>query len=112
MARRKRQLVLMGAVTAESSSGGSGMPPLGSLKEVFKLLADFNTCTDGSPDKGTGTRLLHGPGFVIEVATALDPVSQGIITINDEDIALPVLFRLCRSVGWRMMDMESGRTFG
>lgn len=111
MARRKRQLVLMGAVTAEAGSGG-GMPPLGTLKEVFKTLADFNTSTDGSPDKGTGTRLLHGPGFVIEVATALDPVSQGIVTINDEDIALPVLFRLCRFVGWRMMDMESGRTFG
>lgn len=108
MARRKRQLVLTGA----APTSGSGLVPLGSLKQVINILSDFNTGIDGSADKGTGVRLLHGPGFVVELPTSLDPVSQGLVTINDEDIAMGVLFRICKTLGWRMTDMETGRTFG
>ena len=106
MARRKRQLVLTG------SDPGSGLEPLGTFKEVASYLGDFNTATDGSPDKGTGMRLFFGPGFVIELPTSGDKIVQGMVSLNDEDIALPVLFRMCRKLGWRMTDMESGRTFG
>jgi len=88
------------------------MTPLGSQKDVIRIFSNFNTGTDGSPDKGTGTRLFHGPGFVVEIATSLDPVSQAVVTINDEDIAMGVLFRMCKATGWKMMDMETGRTFG
>jgi hypothetical protein len=86
--------------------------PLGSLASVFEQFRDFNTGLDGSPDRGTGVRLLHGPGFVVEIPTSLDPVSQAMVTINDEDIALPVLFRLCRFLNWRLTDLETNRSFG
>jgi hypothetical protein len=88
------------------------MSPLGAIAEVMSALAEFNTGIDGTPDRGTGVRLLHGPGYVVEVPTSLDPVSQVLVTINDEDIAMSVLFRLCKKLGWRMTDMETGRTFG
>lgn len=107
MARSKRQLVLMGAAGA-----GGAMTPLGSLRQVRERLGSFNTASDGSPGKGMGTEMSHGPGFVVEIATSLDPVSQAIVTINDEDIAMVVLFRMCKAMGWKMMDMETGRTFG
>ncbi len=91
---------------------GGAMTPLGTLREVRERLAGFNTSMDGSPPRGMGTELLHGPGLIVEIATSLDPVSQAIVTINDEDIAMAVLFRMCKSQGWKMMDMETGRTFG
>lgn len=88
------------------------MTPLGSLKQVRERLASYNTSHDGSITRNTATELLHGPGIVVEIATSLDPVSQAIVTLNDEDIGLPVLFRMCRALGWKMMDMETGRSFG
>lgn len=106
MARQRRQLVMMGA-----SIGGTTVP-LGDLSAVMASLLNFNTGTDGTGDKGTGIRLLHGPGYVVELPTSLDPVGQALVTINDEDIALAVLFRICKKMSWRMMDMESGRSFG
>jgi hypothetical protein len=95
-----------------ASGPGGAMTPLGSLRQVRESLANFNTCTDGSPGRGMGTELLHGPGLIVEIATSLDPVSQAIVTLNDEDIAMAVLFRMCKAMGWKMMDMETGRTFG
>ena len=106
MARRKRQLVLTGA------NPGGTLEPLGTFKEVAAHLNDFNTSTDGSPDKGSGMRLFFGPGFVIELPTSGEKLTQGMVSLNDDDIALPVLFRMCRKLGWRMTDIESGRTFG
>ncbi len=88
------------------------MTPLGSLRQVRERLANFNTSHDGSIARNTATEILHGPGLVVEIATSLDPVSQAIVTLNDEDIALPVLFRMCKAHGWKMMDMDTGRTFG
>ncbi len=97
-------------MTGASDTGT--MAPLGDLLSVIDSLSNFNTGMDGTADKGMGVRLLHGPGYVVELPTSLNPVSQALVTINDEDIALAVLFRICKKMGWRMMDMESGRSFG
>jgi predicted dinucleotide-binding enzyme len=56
--------------------------------------------------------LLHGPGMIVELATAQDPVQQAMVTVTDDDIAWPVLSRLCKAVGWKMVDVETGRMFG
>lgn len=105
MAKRGRQLVLM-------RQGPPGaMPPLGTLREVRTKLAAYNTAPDGGPGKAGGTEILYGPGLVIEVPTTLDSVTQAIVTMQDEDIAWPVLARLCKALGWTMMDMETGRMF-
>jgi hypothetical protein len=49
---------------------------------------------------------------VIELPTSVDPVTQGMVSVNDEDVALPVLFRICRTLKWRMTDLETGMSFG
>ena len=89
-----------------------GPEPLGTRKRLLETLACFNTGPDGSPPTNTGTEVLYGPGMVIELPTTTDSVAQAIASINDEDIALPVLMKLCKQLSWRMMDIESGRMFG
>ena len=99
--RGKRQLVLMAHEGA-----------LGSMPEVLRILARFNTGVDGGPPKALGTTLLHGPGFILEVPASADEVTQAIVHATDEELALPVLMRLCKAQRWKMIDLESGRSFG
>ncbi len=106
---RKRQLILVNP--DPDAEPGDPMRPLGSYKKVYEVLGRFNTAVDGS-ERSTGTDVLYGPGFVVEVAQGLDDVSQAVIVVQDEETAWPVLSRLCRQTGWRMTDMETGRTFG
>ena len=95
-----------------SPKDGGGMNTLGTPKEFRSTLADFNTGPDGGPPGTMGTEFFHGPGISVELATGQDLVTQAIVSISDEDIAWPVLGRLCKRTGWKMMDMESGRIFG
>lgn len=107
MARSKRrQIVFM------RPGDGGALTPLGSRKEVEDALARFNTARDGSEPKGMGTLMLYGPGMTVELPTSFDTVSQLMASVNDEDIAWPVLVRMCRDLQWQMMDVESGRVFG
>jgi hypothetical protein len=110
---RKRQIILMRAV--ENAKPGE-MEPIGSIKEVVRDLAPFNTAPDGSGPDGLGERLgmamLYGPGFVAEVPTGNDEISQIMVSVTDEDFAWSVLMRMCRGAGLKMMDPETGRTFG
>ncbi len=105
---RKRQIVLMRA----KREGQAEMEPLGTAPEVLAALAPFNTAPDGAPGGAIGTVTLHGPGMMILMATTQPKVLQLMANLTDEEIALPVLMRACKSLGWSMMDMESGRTFG
>ncbi len=104
-----RQIVLMKAQTAP---GDAALAPLGTRQEVIAALARFNTAPDGSPPRAAGTEVLWGPGITVEIPTGLDPVSQAIVTMHDDDIAWPILQRLCKALGWRMVDLETGRSFG
>lgn len=101
-----RQLVL---IPAPDDEGGAAT--LGTRRDVVRSLARFNTRPDGSPD---GSSIVHGPGFRGELPMCEDgdDVSQILVTIVEEEIAWPVLSRLCRGLDWRMMDPDSGRTFG
>ncbi|MBM4107811.1 MAG: hypothetical protein FJ255_03210 [Phycisphaerae bacterium] len=102
---RRRQLVLM-----NPSDGGPAT--LGALKDLRATLGRYNTGGDGTgPDAG-GVEILHGPGFTCEVATAQPVVQQVLVSLLDEDIAWPVLSRLCKAEKWKMMDVETGRMFG
>lgn len=111
---RKRQIVLLKA--SEASKPGASLEPIGAIKDIVRDFAPFNTAPDGSGPNGLGERLglavLHGPGFVVEVPTGNDEVSQVMVSVTDEDFAWAVLMRLCRAAGLKMMDPESGRTFG
>lgn len=113
---RKRSVVIMKSVDGQ-------MEPLGFLRHVAAALGKYNIAPDGSGPAGFGERMgtgvLFGPGMVVEVALN-DPtitgdgpeIAQVLVTITDEDFAFPVLLRLCRGMGWRMVDPDSGRSFG
>ena len=113
---KKRQIILLKATESGKAGGGGGMEPLGSVREVIDALAPFNCAPDGSGQDGWGDRLglamLHGPGFVVEVPTGNDEVTQLMVTVTDEDFAWAVLVRLCRTLSLKMMDPDTGRTFG
>lgn len=105
---------------APSPTGGQGaMIPLGAFAEVVAALARFNVAPDTSGPRGFGNApgvcVLFGPGFIMEIpgdGSPRDDVNQVMTTVTDEDFAWPVLIRLCKSLGWRMLDAETGRTFG
>jgi hypothetical protein len=102
---RLRQLVLV-------NPGDGGTEPLGTLPEVRATFERFNTSGDGTGADAGGVEVLHGPGFTCEVATGLPAVRQVLVHLLDEDLAWPVLSRLCKSRRWKMMDVETGRMFG
>lgn len=113
---KKRIIVL---TRFASNLPGAAMVPLGTFGEVVKSLANFNVSPDTSGPRGFGSSpgvaVLYGPGFIMEVpgdGSPREDVNQIMTTVTDEDFAWPVLSRLCKSLGWRMMDAESGRTFG
>lgn len=106
---RKRQIVLMKA--RRPGAEASEMSPLGSAADVVAALSNYNTGPDGGPP-GLGTMTMYGPGMVVLMPTTQKTITQLIAHLTDEEIALPVLLRACKALGWAMMDMESGRTFG
>lgn len=108
--RKKRQLVFLKPRDPRDLT--EGYSPLGSFADVEAALAPFNTATDGSPGSSMGTRFFYGPGLVIEVPTGMDTITQALVTVLDDDFALPVLMRICRTLGWKMQDTESGQMFG
>lgn len=101
-----RQLVLLPAPTESGEAGA-----LGSLRRLLDELARYNTTPDGSAEN---VGVAFGPGFRVELPFVgdRDPVAQALITITEDDNAWPVLFRMCREQDWRLMDAQSGRTFG
>lgn len=103
-----RQIILFQPNDPEDAT--SGMAELGSPRSVERKLRPFNIAPDGA--KGAlGTTSLYGPGLVIEVPSAADVINQLMANVDDEETAWPVLARICRELGWKLMDPESGRTF-
>ena len=105
---KKRQLVL---TRPPVTKGDPTIVPLGSRKDVINALAVYNTAPDGSK-RNTGMEVLWGPGMVLEFPAAADEVGQVMITVSDEEIAWPVLQRLSKNLGWMLVDLETGRSFG
>jgi len=103
-------LVLINPQDPENPSAGS--VPLGSEREVCDALARFNTAVDGAEVKRLGTMVLHGPGYTIEYAMGHDQIMQAMVVVNNMDFGYPVLSKLCKSLGWKMQDTDSGQIFG
>lgn len=87
--------------------------PLGTFKEVVSALSAYNTGPDGSRAVES-FGVLYGPGFTVQLPMVGpdDPVGQLMVSFQEEDVAWPVLTRICRGLGWKMMDPKTGRTFG
>lgn len=111
---RHRQLVLLKPAPSPDGTVVADLDDLGTMGEVLAVFAAFNTSADGSGAGPSGSALLYGPGMVVEIPTPpdRDPVRQAMITVKDEDLAWSVLWRLCRKHGWKMMDTETGQSFG
>lgn len=106
---KRRQLILS---RSRKDAGADGaLPALGSQKEVIALLAPYNTAPDGGAP-GLGAIILWGPGMTMTLATTQPQVAQLLVHMTDEDIAMPVLMRACKALGWAMTDLETGRSFG
>lgn len=110
-----RQVVLVKVIKMEDEEAPSilNSVPLGSYKQVVEALGAFNTYTDGSKSPET-FGVLYGPGFMVQMPMVgpNDLVTQVGVSMQEEDIAWPVLMRVCRRLGWKMMDPQSGRMFG
>lgn len=105
---KRRQLALMRSPPA----AGTGVSPLGNLRQVVEELARYNTAPDGSPGDGMGLSRLYGPGMVLDVPSNGESIAQAMVTITEEEIAWPVLSRICKELRWKMVDLETGRAFG
>ncbi len=108
----KRLLVL---VPAPANGPNGPLPPtgiLGTVREIRAKLASFNTASDGGTKKSLGTEILYGPGILVELPSGQDEVNQALVTLVEEDIAWPVLMRLCRTQNWALQDPSTGRIFG
>lgn len=99
--------MLLGPATGDVQDSASA--PLGRLSSVLATLANFNTSSEAEPDFQQPTVRLYGPGMTMELPTAGEALTQAIISVHDETTAWPVLERLGRTTGWRLVDMESGR---
>ena len=101
----------MHCMTVSLAQGGEGLGTVWGVELATEMLADANISTDGAPDT---IGVLYGPGIIVQMPMVGpdDPVAQVMVTLDEEDMAWPVLTRLCRRLGWKMLDPESGRTFG
>jgi hypothetical protein len=50
--------------------------------------------------------------MMVEIPTTTDSVAQAMVTMTDDEIAWPVLERACRALKWKLVDLETGRSFG
>jgi hypothetical protein len=106
---KKRQLILTRSKRGAEAS--AELSPLGKPAEVIAALAPYNTAPDGGA-AGLGTVTLWGPGMTVLMPTTQPVITQLIAHMTDEEIAMPVLMRMCKTLGWAMTDLETGRSFG
>ena len=107
---KKRVLVLNKPVDRDDPS--AGVASLGDERDVMDVLARFNTAPDGAESTRLGTKVLFGPGFVVELPLGQDELRQLLVTVIEVETAWPVLSRLTKDRGWVMTDTESGQVFG
>ncbi|GJM18710.1 MAG: hypothetical protein DHS20C14_09230 [Phycisphaeraceae bacterium] len=110
MAKSRRLLVLIKPKDLEDPMAGNA--PLGTPAQFAEAVAVFNTAPDGSTSTRLGTAVLHGPGYTVEYASGQDIINQAMVSVYESESAWPVLSRLCKELGWKMQDTESGQVFG
>ncbi|HBS28547.1 MAG TPA: hypothetical protein DEB06_03630 [Phycisphaerales bacterium] len=114
---KTRQIVLVKLLSGEEGEDDApsvlNAIPLGTYEQVVDALSAFNTTPDGS-NSAESFGVLYGPGLLIQMPMVgpKDPVMQAAVSLQEEDIAWTVLARICKRLGWKMMDPGSGRTFG
>lgn len=91
--------------TRQDEQSANGLPPIGSRAELLSRLSHYNT----APESEESDEILYGPGIRLEMPPG-DPINQLLVTVTEEEIAWPVMLRLCRDFNWSMLDPNTGRT--
>ncbi|MBL0871184.1 MAG: hypothetical protein IBJ18_11480 [Phycisphaerales bacterium] len=106
---KSRQVIIIKSVNPADEEA-EGLPSMGSVNEILRDLAPYNTAPDSPPNTASNPIIrLHGPGLIAELSASADDVRQIMITITDDDFAFPILTRACREHKWTLMDPESGQ---
>jgi hypothetical protein len=99
-----RQFVIL---SSQPPPKPGAMVPIGGRRELLRDLSKLNT----APERDSAGDVLYGPGIRIELAPGQDPVTQMLVTINEEEIGWLVLTRLARHFHWKLLDPSTGREF-
>lgn len=83
---------------------GGGMTPIGTRREILGILRMLNTAP-----QTPGEDVLYGPGVEIELPPGLDPVTQMLLRLTDEDVGWDVIRAIAHRTHWRLLDPLSGR---
>ncbi len=95
-----RQFVLL----SQAPQTEDGLPPLATRGQLQALLAPLNTALDRP-----GSDTFHGPGVELAMMSGEDPVRQVLLSVNDEEIAWPVIPRIAVALKCKVRDLETGR---
>lgn len=116
--KKSRQVLLVKLLQGEGEDDAAASTvlnsvSLGSYDQVIATLSRYNTMGDGS-GAPESFGVLYGPGLIVQMPMVgpSDPVMQVAVSMNEEEIAWPVLMRICLELKWKMMDPSTGRTFG
>ncbi len=80
------------------------MAPIGTRREILGILRLLNT----APQE-PGEDVLYGPGIELELPPSLDPVTQMLLRLTDEDVGWDVIRAIAHRTHWRLLDPLSGR---
>ena len=75
-------------ILSKDEPKGSGLPVIGSRREILDQLSKRNTMPEHDGDD-----VLYGPGICIQLPPDTDPIIQMLITITEEEIAWQVIDR-------------------
>lgn len=95
----KTQLVIL-----SNQDSDEGMAEISSRRDFLRDLAACNT----GPER-EGDDILYGPGIRLELAPEQDPITQVLLTIDDEDIGWMTIMRLAKKFDWKLLDPTTGR---
>ena len=109
---KSKQLILVKPEPGAEPGTVGQMQPMGKVQAIARELVGYNTSGDGSKGSALGTERLFGPGFTMQLPTTTDTVPPIMASVSEQDTAWPVLAKICRAMGWRMQDMETGAVFG
>lgn len=92
-------------ILSRKPSSGNGLAPLGTRREVVDQLGRFNT----SPERADVDDVLWGPGVRIDLPPLVDPITQMLLTVVEEEIGWMVIIRLAKHFQWKIVDTATGR---
>ena len=100
----KRKLLIVGYEN-NGNQPGESVIPLGDRRDILIILAQHNIAPDMP-----GGEFLYGPGITIQIPlTGNRDINQLLCSLQDEDVAWPVLMKLIPDTNWALMDPDSGR---